>query len=190
MAWDWLGTATTGVVGIAGIGGTLWGSLSQNRNARAMAREERQEKRKEAAYYELLLRVDEADTWAFQIVNRKWYDKPENEHVLTVADVPDMPAIRRKTIADRGVLSVNWSRRVTQIVDDIGVELEVIWRAFIQNRAAAIERLSGDPQSYDVVKLAADSNVAQQKIIELTHTIREQIASELEHKDDGKALKK
>lgn len=63
MAWDWVGSVVTGVVGIAGIYGTGRAARDQRRAGLELAREDRQQRRYESAYLELYRTIDRITEW-------------------------------------------------------------------------------------------------------------------------------
>ncbi|MGN6608636.1 MAG: hypothetical protein ACTHMS_16700 [Jatrophihabitans sp.] len=176
MSWDW-STTVTGVVGIAGIAGTLVGGSRQINAQKDMAREERRERRLEASYAELLLKVAEADDWTYQLFLR-WAS------VAQEADPPPQrPDLFVKTLGARGVLSVHWSPRVQVLVDELCTELDTCFRMYLRNQLA-LQHLEDDP-AVDIMQLLAKFTGAKDRVSELDHRIRTQVSDEIAGRSDG-----
>lgn len=119
MAWEWVAPTSTAALGLAGIAATYWSGRGQTETARAVAerqaqatlhlqREERQQRRIEAAYPVLLDAVAEASVWIWRV----------DRFVLGEFDhgrPPQMPPAAER-LEMQGSLSAVWSPRVAAMV--------------------------------------------------------------------------
>jgi hypothetical protein len=64
MAWEWVAPVATGVVGVAGIVGTVLSGRQQSSVTLQLAREERTQGRLERAYQEVQRVVERSGRWA------------------------------------------------------------------------------------------------------------------------------
>ena len=179
MAWEWAGYVTTGVVGVAGIWGTLHGTTRQIDAQREQARDERQEKRLEASYYEMLAKVGEADDWTYRLL-LGWGAKSEEPFVVR-------PDIFVKTIGALGVLSVHWSNRIRELIEELREHIDTAYKAWLRNQLAIENRQNGQDDDADMVALYERFTTAKDAISALTHTIRDQVDAELTNRHDGHA---
>jgi hypothetical protein len=179
MGWDWLGTASTAVVGLAGIYGTSRATTRQIEGERQRARDERNETRLEAAYLELLAKVSQAVDWAYGIATR-WHSTPENLAF-------DRPDIYVKTLSSQGLLSVHWSPRISQLVEQMRGYINTATNAWVRSQIGDASRTQGvDDDDYDPGLLNAFA-AAKKGIEEMDRQIRQQVADELAGRSDGEA---
>lgn len=180
MAWDWVGTVSTAAVGALGIWGTSRTTDKQIAAQRDQSRDERQEARLEASYTELLSKVGQADDWAYQLMLR-WFGEAQT--------TTDRPPIYVRSISSLGVLSVHWSPRVRQMVDELRDQIDVAYKAWIKERI--VDRPATEAgQRPDAAGLMANYQAfqgAKERISALDHQIRDQVHAELTGAHDGHA---
>jgi len=180
MVADWTAAAITGAVGVAGIVGTYLGTRSQIKGQVELARSERQQRRREESYMELLVLVAEADDWA--------YDLMQNfAGVGTNKPYPARPRIYVRTISSQGVLSVYWSGRLRQLIADLQAQINAATEAWARSQAARANQESTgarQPQSQLPVEKFLQ---AKERISQIADMIRNQVSDELSDKHSGEA---
>lgn len=119
MAWEWVGPISTAVVGVAGIAAAYVSGQRQvatalnvsDRQAETLLlaqREERHQRRLEAAYPPLLDVLAAGDAWAWQVDSFATGDSGRSEP-------PPMPDDVRR-LSERGALTAVWSPQVSALV--------------------------------------------------------------------------
>ncbi|HET6909742.1 MAG TPA: hypothetical protein VFH54_10420 [Mycobacteriales bacterium] len=93
-----------------------------------------------------------------------------------------------KTLGAQGVLSVYWSPRVRQLVEELRTQIDAAFSAWISNCLAR----SGGPSGYadylvDAVDLLNAFTTAKGQIDAIDLTIRNQVQAEITGKHDGHA---
>jgi hypothetical protein len=177
-----VGYVVTGVIALGGIWGTLHATTKQIDGQKDAAREERQEKRLEASYQELLVKVGQADEWAYDLM-MKFHPVRLNE------PYPSRPDIFVKSLAAQGILSVYWSPRVKQLVETMRGHIQQAYSFYLRNHVA-VESLRNQQGSEEDLQALLLGFVAEKNAISAVDVqIREQISAELNHKHDGRADK-
>lgn len=173
MAWEWVepvASPLAGVLGaIVGIFGTLKATERQGEAQVKVAREERQQRRLEASYMELLTLLSELGAWA-QIV----FPSRSVPEEFVITRMPE-PAPHREAL-----LTAYWSPRIQALkmeFDDRLLELSN------KGVATVVRAQSGTPSE----KLDALFDLAEFRgeLREIDERIREQVRRELLGQDDG-----
>jgi hypothetical protein len=137
MAWEWIGTS---VVGVAGIWGTWLTGKQARDDARATAREAREQQRLGNAYVELLETSEQAGQWAQTVLPMRDSIPPQ--------PVPDLPSIEVQAHTEALVKAFG-SAEVRELME--------VWRSIVKEAIAIVglilwveedvERHRGIPQS-------------------------------------------
>jgi hypothetical protein len=194
MAWEWVapvaGSAATAIVGVAGIVATYWAGGRQQETALAVARqqanlqvavarEERQQRRLEEAYLELLSAVAMIHYWVFTVYPIITH-KPED---YTMPPVPEMPDYGQK----EAMWTAYWSPRVEQLVKEWEAAVRELQNAGIALNIAHSTGKKGQESGIDQPALLKELPDRKNKVFEADKRIREQIRLELLGKNDGHA---
>lgn len=173
---------TTGAVAIAGIWGTLHSTAKQIEGQKDVAREERKERRLEAAYLELLVKIAQADEWTTQLLSH-WTPPEEGQP----SPGPEGPDIFLQTLSAQGILSVYWSPRVTQLVNEVRRHLRECYLLYLRS-SIAISRSKGlDDAGGELGDLLMAFLVEKEAFSAVDKVLRVQVAAELSGRHNGSA---
>lgn len=104
MAWEWIGTTT---VGLAGIAGTYFTSRRQSDVTVRLAREERVQARREKAYLQLQRTVERSMLWA---------DATMPMMSSSGQDLYPAPPLNDDDVLDTSAQQIYWSKEVRALV--------------------------------------------------------------------------
>lgn len=93
------------------------------------------------------------------------------------------------TISALGVLSVHWSPRIRRLVDELREQIDVAYRAWVEERAVAPYETGGtraDPLAKFHVRFKRFED-AKERISAIDLAVRDQVQAELSGKHDGHA---
>jgi hypothetical protein len=187
MTWDWVGTL---VVGVAGIIATYMAGARQQKTALAVvrqqidaqvavAREERQQKRFEEAYLELLSALTLVHYWVFTVYP-PMTNKPEG---YTMQPLPELPDSAQK----EALWTAYWSPRVEQLMKEWESTVRQLQSAGMEISLGLRTEKSGQRSSIDLQSLQLHLPALKEKVIQADRRIREQVRLELLGKHEGHA---
>jgi hypothetical protein len=169
VAWEWLGWVVTGGVGIAGIWGTRSGARQQVDGQIKIAREERQQRRIEAAYTELLGNLIACEDYA----NKVFFATMAGQPPLGV----EMPPGFSSSLGGDGSLAVYWSPRVRQLVGEMRNQIRELHKLLVRyHRTARDAGATSEDQVLAMINAAAPKAEAAQRAIV---AVRDQMSAEL-----------
>jgi len=192
MAWEWVAptasAAAAVVVGVAGIVATykagnrqqdvaLTVARQQGDAQVAVAREERQQRRLETAYLELLVAITKVRYWVFTVYPLLTYTPDQ----YTMPPLPELPDSDQK----EALWTAYWSPRVKQLIEQWDKAVRHLQSAGFGIAAARETEGSGQPSGIDVHTLHLELPDRKQKVIEMDDRIREQVRLELLGQHDG-----
>ena len=195
VTWEWVaptaGSVAVVVVGVAGIvatyraGGrqqdTALAVVRQQADAQvAVAREERQQRRLEEAYLEMLAAITNIYYWVFTVypIVTKTPDQ------FTMPPLPELPDTARK----EALWTAYWSPRVEQLMKEWETVVRSLQSAGIGIGAGRSIEQSGQQSGIDVQALLLELPERKQKVVDADKRIREQVRLELLGKHDGHAI--
>jgi hypothetical protein len=165
------------VVGVAGIRGTLLGARRQVDGQITIAREERQQRRLEAAYAELLGNLIACEDYANQVFAVTISGKPPHE--------VEAPPGFSHSLGGDGSLGVYWSPRVRQLVGEMRAKIRELSKVLMQYHLTARDpELTTDQQVLAMVNTTASKANEVQAAIEV---VRDQMSAELNPGAPGRA---
>ncbi|XRQ07371.1 hypothetical protein ACN3XK_64520 [Actinomadura welshii] len=186
MAWEWVSPVATStgtlVVGIAGIVATYKAGNRQQETALSVAkqqaeaqasaaREERQQRRLEEAYTDLLITLSHVDDW----LHRVYPLITENKEQYTMPSMPEIP----NRIEREAVLTAYWSPQIQRLHTDwrqavaelrhTGMDIEYIQKQEELGRESGLNKaeiLKSLPKQKEAVR-EADQAIRSQVRLEL-----------------------
>jgi hypothetical protein len=194
MALEWVAPAVTGaataIVGVAGILATYKAGARQQQTALAVAqqqadaqvavaREERQQRRLEEAYLELLSALTKIHYWVFTVY--PFMTRTIEEY--TMPPLPELPDSERK----EAMWTAYWSPRVEQLMKEWESTVRQLQNAGMQIGLAMRTEKSEQHPGIDINSLRLELPDRKDKVIEADRRIREQVRLELLGKHDGRA---
>lgn len=194
MAWEWVaptaGAVATITVGLGGIIATYKAGNRQSDTALAVgrqqadtqvavAREERQQRRLEEAYLELLTAITKIHYWVFTVY--PMMTKTAEEY--TMPPLPELPDPERR----EALWTAYWSPRVRQLMEEWEKAVRHLQSAGFGIAAAQETEAKGQRSNIDMYGLLKELPERKQKVHDADSRIREQIRLELLGKHDGHA---
>ena len=190
----------TGVVGVAGIAGTIVAAritgktqmavVRQQESAQvAIAREERQQRRFEDAYTEMLAAVTRIRYWVYTV----YPPLTRTAEEFTMPPVPELPDAAKS----EALWTVYWSPRVEQLMGEWEQsvrKLQVTGMVIGMGRAAdasaqANLHIAASRESrIDVAAKLIELEGLKQAVLDADKRVREQVRAELLGRDDGHAI--
>jgi hypothetical protein len=186
VPWD---TLITGAVGVAGIGGTILAaritSKSQMAVARqqteaqvAVAREERQQRRLEEAYLEMLAAITSIYYWVptvYPILTRMAEE-------FTMPPLPVLPDNAKK----EALWTAYWSPRVEHLMKGWEQKVFALQHAGMAIGLGRSLEAQGQVPTIDVAAKLIELPDLKQAVIEADKKVRYQVRAELIGQDDGR----
>jgi len=194
VAWEWVAPvagAVTGVaVGLAGIIATYKAGNRQQATALAVvrqqsdaqvavAREERQQRRLEEAYLEMLAALTSIHYWVFTVYPMIT-QMPDQ---FTMPPLPELPDSARK----EALWTAYWSARVEQLMKDWEAAVRKLRGTGIHIAIGLSAEQKGRESSIDVPALLLELEEQKREVIDADKRVREQVRLELLGKHDGHA---
>lgn len=194
VTWEWVApvaaSAATVVVGLAGIVATYKAGSRQQATALAVARqqtdvqvaaarEERQQRRIEQAYLELLTALTKIHYWVFTVYPM-FTSTPEQ---FTMPPLPELPDTEQK----EALWAAYWSPRVEQLVKEWETAVRKLQNLGMRIGLGRSTEQSGQPSSINIGALLMDLPQRQREVLDADGRVREQVRLELLGKHDGHA---
>jgi hypothetical protein len=188
-AWETLVAGIAG--GLVGVGGTYLGAWrtgrtqmavarQQERAQVAIAREERQQRRFEEAYTEMLEVVTRIRYWVFTVY--PMLTRTQEEY--TMPPVPELPDIAKS----EALWTVYWSPRVEQLMEEweqIVRKLQITGSVIGVGRALEAK---GQASQIDLTAKLMELDDLKGAVLDADKRLRKQVRAELLGRDDGHAI--
>jgi hypothetical protein len=187
MSWSWIAAPIVGVVGVVTtyLAGwrqqktTLTIATGQLEATAQAAREDRRQRRIEAAYTDMLTAMRRVYYWVFTV----YPPMTQTEEEYTMPPIPELadPA------ASEALWSTYWSPRVEQLMDDWELAVRKLQLA---GWTVGLARRPGPrgPGSIDEVKVVSELPDRKQGVVDAYKAVRAQVNLELRGDSDGAAV--
>jgi hypothetical protein len=190
MAWEWVAPVAGAVVGVAGIIATYMSGSRQQQTAlavtqqqidaqAAVAREERQQRRLEEPYLELLSALTRIHYWVFTVYP-PITSKPED---YTMPPLPELP----DSVQKEALWTAYWSPRVEQLMKEWESTVRHLQSVGMGIGLALQTEKSGQRSGIDLQALQLSLPDRKKQVIDADKCVREQVRLELLGKHDGHA---
>lgn len=191
MAWEWVapvtGSVATVAVGVAGIVATYKAGSRQQETALlvaqqqadaqvAVAREERQQRRLEEAYLEMLAALRLVHYWVFTV-----YPVITSGDKFTMPPLPELEDHKRK----EALWSAYWSPKVERLMGEWETAVRELQQLGATIGIARSTEASGQQTGIDLTAAFLELPGRKQKVIEADRQVREQVRLELRGESDG-----
>ncbi|MCR3740247.1 hypothetical protein BS35_002802 [Actinomadura glauciflava] len=195
VAWEWVSPVATSVggfgIGLAGIVATykagnrqqetaLAVAKQQADNQLAVAREERQQRRLETAYTDLLVMLSHVNEWLLRVYPMMTATKEE----FTMPSMPEIP----NRIEAEAALTAYWSPAIRRLMDDWREAVLKVQRAGIEIAAGRESEERGRGTDIDYWELLRDLPDQKEYVRIADERIREQVRLELIAQSDGNLI--
>jgi hypothetical protein len=194
VAWEWVAPTATAAasiaVGVTGIIATYRAGSRQQTTALAVAqqqadaqvavaREERQQRRLEEAYLEMLSALTSIYYWVFTV----YPELTETPEQYTMPPLPELSDNARK----EALWTAYWSPRVEQLMGEWQVTVRRLQSVGMRIGLARSTEQSGQRSGIDMAALLVELPNRKREVIDADRRIREQVRLELLGKHDGHA---
>jgi hypothetical protein len=194
MAWEWVAptaSATAAIaVGVTGIIATYRAGSRQQATALAVARqqvdaqvavarEERQQRRLEEAYLEMLAAITSIQYWVFTVYPMM-AQTPEQ---YTMPPLPELADNARK----EALWTAYWSPRIEQLMEEWESAVRQVQSAGVGIDGALSTEKRGQKSGIDLSSLLLELPGRKRKVAEADKRVRQQVRLELLGKHDGHA---
>jgi hypothetical protein len=194
VTWEWVspvaGAVGTVTVGVAGIFATYKaGSRQQNTALEvvrlqaetqvAVAREERQQRRLEEAYLEMLAAITNIHYWVFTV----YPVFTQSAEQFTMPPLPELPDSASK----EALWTAYWSPRVEQLMRDWEASVRKLRSTGMRIGIGRSTEQSGQVSGIDVPALLLELQEQKREVIDADRRVREQVRSGLLGQHDGHA---
>jgi hypothetical protein len=194
MAWEWVapvaGSVTAVAVGITGIVATYKAGNRQQATALAVARqqsdaqvavarEERQQRRLEEAYLEMLAAITSIHYWVYTV----YPIITQTPEQFTMPPLPELPDSASK----EALWTAYWSPRVEQLMKNWEAAVRKLQSTGMRIGIGRSTEQSGQVSGIDVPTLLLELEDQKREVINADRHVREQIRLELLGQHDGHA---
>lgn len=187
MTWEWLGSS---VVALAGIAAGILAAYRQQQTSLAVvsqqtevqvavAREERQQRRIEEAYLDMLRALSSVQYWVFTV----YPPMTETPEQFTMPPLPAPTDIASK----EALWTAYWSPRVEQLWDQWQLEVRKLQMAGMTIGMGRATEAKGQRSGIDWLASMRELPELKQAVVNADKKVRHQVRLELRAESDGKA---